>query len=358
MFLSPDEEIVIRTLSKNKIKRAVIEKLLDDEVENIGQFKSVTIHVDLTYILHPLYSEYFDKILTDKQHEFLIASAVINTIAHYRNMFAKKECGALTTEFICYYGTGKFYKKYETSEYTNISARVGDTIELLKVILPYLPSVSIVETKEPVLAAYHIIENEISSEFNIFITGDDAWLQLLGAENITPVVLVPNKDESVMYTKSNFTSHILASKKYLNTNEFDPGLIPIIQSYIGWKFRQSKPIKKAGPAKIMKLLDDAITSSAIVNGLYQDPYMLIDDMRLPDSELFVETYPKFLLIGSTEKDYTLSSAETKRIRDSLEMRRYAHEDLQLLNVKYFTGDISLMLNELVVGPKRNISIKW
>lgn len=362
MLLTPEEDVVMRALSKNKIKKTILFDVMRNNIEGIEKYKSMTIHLDLNYILSPLLNENFNAILVNTSHDYLIASAVVNTIAHYRHLFSKHEFfKGMETEFICYFNNNynSYYKRFECDEYPNIKRRLAGALEIVNIIIPYFPKISYVaEDADSVVVANHIISIDQTSKFNLCITGDDTWLQLL-YQYKTLFILMPNKDNTKIYSHKNFIEYYLKDKKYECVNTIPPEMIPIIQTYTGFIYRKYKKIKKIGPSKILKVIDQAITSRSIVPKLYFDPYTVLEDSRLPEAELFAENYKKFLLFNPLQNQPLISLSMSKKIKDRLWVRKYAKDDLKILNTKYFTEEISLQLHELTEGYETwNSKIQW
>ena len=135
-----------------------IDKLVDlvyntygnSSIENATR---LNIFIDLTSILHPLYSEHNRVVMNNVTD---VSAGIINMCAHYRSYFRTLKvetkfylinslnCNDLNKKFIANYNA-EFIRKTQVTQTKSI---IDNNITLLRVLCPYLPGIYLVESVE------------------------------------------------------------------------------------------------------------------------------------------------------------------------------------------------------------------
>ena len=147
----------------------------------------LNIFIDLTSILHPLYSEH-NRIVSDYITD--LSAGIINMCAHYRSYFRtlsvdtkfylinSYNCADLNRKFIANYNA-EFMRKVQV---TNTKKLIDGNIDLLRVLCPYLPGIYLIESMEQYETAViiaHLIEIINDGNPNLVISHDLYPLQLV-----------------------------------------------------------------------------------------------------------------------------------------------------------------------------------
>ena len=262
-------------------------------------------------------------------------SQIINLVAHYRHYFIKRK---LDPDFYIYS--------------SDCDGRFKETIKLLKVIVQYIPRLYMIKINSiPTNTAIMYVSNGYKN--NIVLSKSKSDI-LLVSSDIS--ILKSNKDKTLLYTRDNVYSKFT---KKDHTGNVSYELLPIFYALTGMIGHQ---IKGFGPAKVLKLMNEGLDSHKIVNEYYYDIDHFLSDMYgiidLDDVNIeIVRDNFKLSNIISNYKKY-ITPIIRKKIDNSI-IDKFAKNDLRELNMKYFTGLDSLMLEELfeqVNQDKR--SIRW
>lgn len=309
--------------NKDEIVRSVfgVHKLKYKILNNIGIDKINAFHINLNTILTFAFKHYHD-LSNEKDYLYTITSQIINLVAHYRHYFIKR---------------GMDPDIYIYSSDCNGSFK--DTLKLLKVIIQYIPRVYFIKTnKIPVSSAIIYISKKYDS--NLILTKSKMDVLLVN-DNIS--VLKSNKDKSILYNSNNVYSKFT---KKDNSGNISWKLLPIFYSLSGLSGDQ---IKNYGPAKVLKILNNALDNHYIVNEYYNNSSHFLDDMKGIlelsdlDKEIFKDNFNNANIIFKYKKYIT---PIVREMIDNSIIDKFAKNDLRELNIKYFTGLDSLMLEEL------------
>jgi hypothetical protein len=167
------------------------------------------------------------------------------------------------------------------------------------------------------------------------------------------VVLRPKRDESVLITPDNLFDELLAESKY-SRQSVGAHFLSTIFAIAGLSDRGIKGIKGMGLSKTVKLLDKLIESGAVLNQYYPRIETLLEDVRVKDKDTIIENFYK---IDTRYGVQNLSKSDIIKLKDCI-VDRFSKKDLQMLNVKYYIGFDSLMLEELMLEPRSNKEIGW
>ena len=324
--MADQDEIVRSIFGVHKIKYKILDNLNIDKLN--------TFHINLTTILNFVMKHYPD-LASEKEYLYVIVSQVINLIAHYRHYFIKI---GLDPDFYIYSN--------------DCDGRFKDTLRLLKVIIQYVPRVYMIKTNSiPTSTAMLYITEKY--KHNIILTKSKADV-LLVTKNIS--VLKSNKDKTLLYNSDNVYSNF-TKKDY--TGNISYKLLPIFYALTGLIGNQ---IKGLGPAKVLKLMNKGLENHSIVNDYYYDIDHFLSDMEgiLSLNDIDLKTVKDNFGAVSNILNYKkyLTPIVRKKIDNSI-IDKFAKNDLKELNIKYFTGLDSLMLEELfeqINQDKR--SIRW
>lgn len=171
------------------VKKTKLRELVYDTYGNssIAEATKLNIYIDLTSILHPLYSEH-NRITIENMTD--ISAGIINMCAHYRSFF-REELGVDTRIFlinslnICDINK-KFVGTYnqvfeEKTKITDGKKLIDNNLKLLKALCPYLPAIYYVDSVqqfETAVLIAHIIELLHDENPNLIISHDMYPLQL------------------------------------------------------------------------------------------------------------------------------------------------------------------------------------
>ena len=170
----------------------------------------LNIFIDLTSILHPLYSEH-NRVVFNNITD--VSSGIINMCAHYRSYFRtlsvetkfylinSLNCAELNRKFMANYNAD-FIRK---TEITKTKSIIDNNITLLRVLCPYLPGIYLVESNdnyETGVIIANLIETINDGNPNLIISHDLYPLQVVALYPYTSY-LYPKKaqgggDESWM----------------------------------------------------------------------------------------------------------------------------------------------------------------
>lgn len=327
-----ENELILSTLGIFKIKYSILEKL---EINNIDIF-----HIDLNTIVQILFK--IKNIFDDKSaYSFTIASSIINLIAHFRAYFVKKQ-----NDTIIYL----YYSYKDKIKNPNLLYNINDAISLLSVIVKYIPKVYLIDDKKidiKLSMDFFIDENKI----NYILTKNKILYQFIN-KNI--FILRPARDDSYIITKNNLYNKLTNNDTKYSITHY---LLTSILSFSG--VNEYKGVKGMGMKKTLNMFQKALDDGIIVNDYYPLISDLLYDLSCDKntcsivSEIFENIDASLLKRKNIYKPYDI-------ICNSFIIDRFSKKDLQELNTKYFTGFNSLMLQELLLEPKKskNNKIKW
>lgn len=335
MEIVPDE-MVRRIIGRNKIKYTTLNNLIDGRISNL---KSFVINVDSILIdIHKFFNKHKD--LDDYNLVFVIASSLINTVAHYRYYFSLN---------------GWYPNIYLLGDKTDNSKNISTALELVRVILKYVDNVYFIDTSK--LTTGVIIRYFLKKKSeNLVLSRDDFDMMHVSSNTI---FIKSNKDKSKLYAHDNWQK-TMCGDSYRDVYEcISHKLINMVLCLSGGHGRAG--VKGIGHRTILKNLSNAIKNKNIVNGQYSDIDDFISDMgkllgkyNLDPARLNFDIYDI-----NNNYDRCVTKAVEKRLDNCIE-DRFSKKDLAMLNTKYFTGLDYLMLEELMTKPNsmKDNSMKW
>lgn len=325
-----DEQVILSTLGIFKIKYNILDKLNIKKIHNI--------HIDLNTIFSPLYklNDIFDN--DNISFKFTISSAILNLVAHFKYYSIKNNYSI--KNIYLYYSYPKSNKK------ENINKQIIDSIELISIIVKYLPNIYLIDDKslDIKLSMDYFMENK-----DLLITKNLIYYQFL-TKNIT--ILRPSRDDSYLITSDNLYNKLSNSDNKFNISN---SLLSAILSFSG--VNEFKGFKGMGIKKTIKLFDNSIKDNKIINEYYPSISSLLSDLgyRKYDNEVIKAFENIDLKLCKLTK---ISKTSYDSICQSYIIDKFANKDLKELNTKYFTGFNSLMLKELLMENKSKNKIKW
>ena len=308
---------------------------LDEVFESNGEiYKNIYINIDC--ILKSIYK--LSKILDDNDnYAITLSAAIINLVAHYKLYFAKNNSYPKFYLFISKENDLYFLKD-----------NIKDMDNILKVIFKYVPNVYYIRCDNSIDSSmYHFLKD---NKNNLVLSRSVMDLQLLSADTD---LLYLKRDESILYNKYNLFDNYLD----IEHSNLDHKLFPIFLSITGVK-DIANGVKKIGKKRAHKLLE-----SYINNGIMQTHYININDF-ICDAEIIdpniVSVLQRNYEIIDTINTYSQFSNSDKKKLDNYIVDKFSYNDIKELNVKYFTGEDYIMLNELMIvsGKDKNKRIVW
>lgn len=325
--MSSEAGVVRSVFGMHKIKYSVLDNM------NIGHVNA--FHINLNTILNYVKTHY-GNLTNEKDYLYIIVSQILNLTAHYRHYFIKNK---MSPDIYIYS--------------SDFNGEFRDIIKLLKIICQYIPRVYFIKTnKISTSSAILYVASKKEYDKNLILTKSKADVLLV---NKRIKVLKSNKDKSILYSHDDVFSKFTKNDY---TGNVSWKLLPIFYALTGLSGDQ---IKKYGPAKALKLLNKALDDKCIVNEYYNNAKHFLDDMGdvldLNDTErrIFIDNYKSANVVAKYLK---VSSPIFKEMIDNSIIDKFAKNDLKALNNKYFTGEDSLMLNELLEEIPDNRVIRW
>jgi hypothetical protein len=359
--------MIDKLLNIHRIKFTVLDNLFKDSLTKV---KNVNIHIDLHSILASLYEykNHAELNWHDDKTNMIVSSCIINLAAHYRLFFFKHK---IKTFIFFYYGNEKprnnsyyypeygykFFDKYslDNEDYGPANKEITQNLKLVKIISDYVPYVYYINSKfiEPMIACAHNIINYVKADKDIIITKDPYWYQCLNFDSAQ--ILRLKRDESYLIDKKNLYEVLLKDSTY-ETTHVNQELLSIVYSFAGIKTRDVKGLSGYGYTKICKVLD-----LAIERGLIKSSYTHIKNIL---DEIYKGTNEKELLeiFKAIDMRYQLNEltvAQKEQLTNCI-VDKFNKKDILKLNEKIYTGEYSLMIEELfkVEESYTTKKLKW
>lgn len=320
------KDTIRKTLGIYKLKFDYLDELIDKPYDNI--------YINLDSILKTLYK--LSKVLNDSDNYVItITSSIINIVAHYKLYFAKKKC----------YPKIYLFKTRDIDGilYENLS----DVNNMLKLIFKYVPNTYYICCDEIDVAMYHFTNSNTN---NLILSKSIMDLQLLSFHTD---LLYMKRDESILYNIYNLYTNYLD----IDSSRLSYQLFPIMLSITGVK-DYVNGVKKIGKKRAHKLLETYLDNGAL-NTHYSNIEDFISDAEINDKSMATTLINNYELIDTIYRYSLLSSSDKKKL-DNCIVDKFSYNDIKELNVKYFTGEDSIMLNELMIidGKSKKIRIAW
>jgi hypothetical protein len=357
--------MIEKIVNMNRIKFTVLDEIFKDKLKGT---KSVSIHIDLHSILEPFYDykNYEETNWLNDKTNMIITSCIINLCAHYRLYFGKNR---IPTKIYMYFGNEKprnnsshlveygykFFDKYskDNEDFKPVNKEVYFSLRLIKIIATYIPGIYYIDCGniEPMNACSYIILKE-PDKYNLVLTKDPLWYQLISMTDTD--ILRLKRDESFPVTRENVIDLLLKDSSFKNqfvTYE----LLSVLYSFAGIKSRDIKGLSGYGYTKITKILNLAI-ERGIIRSKYTHIKNIIDEIYNGNQEEYLIN--AFKSIDLTFQLNSLTAAQKELLSDCIK-DKYNKRDLKRLNEIVFTGENSLMIEELFkYAPKTKSEFKW
>ena len=327
MTIDNTQDIVRSILGMNKLKYKVLDSF------DLGHVDA--LHIDLDSILNS-YKKYYKTYpeLQKSDLMYTICSSIINTAAHYRHYFFK---GGNSTA-IYLYATKQYFNEFQA-------------IEFAQIICKYIPKIYVVTSSKQVKNSSTLISYFMRKyKSNVILTKNILHTLLV---NSSTSVIKLNKDKSILYSNKNFyESYIRKEHEY----EISSKLAPIIYACVGTGCNN---VKGMGPAKMLKLVSKCLKRKLIVNSEYPSIEIFLNDIKelheFDDEKLIIKNFNEYTdIFGIYRNEMNKGIAEKL---DAQIVDKLAYASIKELNIKYFTGFDSLLLNELFELPKQK-TINW
>lgn len=330
-----NEETIRKIIGRNKIKYEKLTKLLDDSITNLTNFviNGDSILIDMHRYMTSN-SEYEKEDLT-----IVISAALINIIAHYRNYFALN---------------GWYPNIYFLADKSDTSINLSKSMELMRLILRYIPRAYFIDTTN--LKTGIVIKYFLSKKSdNLILTRDD--FDIMHINDHTSCIKAFG-EKSKFYSIDNW-QYVMSKETDLYDN-VSYKLLNIILSFTGGHGRPG--VKGLGFRTMLKKISKGIERHKIINDKYSSMADFICDAAdcINGKKKEYNFDPAFLNFESYDIDTNYNKDVTVAIQkrlDSYIEDKFSKKDLIMLNTKYFTGENYLMLDELMIEPKKS-EVKW
>lgn len=332
------EGMIHKIIGRNKIKYSVLTELIDGD---IGNLKSFIINGDSILIDIHRYIKSNSEIDKDDL-TICISSALINIIAHYRNYFAKN---------------GWDVNIYFLADKSDNSSNLSTAMELMRVILKYIPKTYFIDTtnlKTGVIMKYFFTKKD--SGHTLILSRDDFDIMNI-SENVS--CIKANKENSKYYSIHNW-------RKVMSGSEDDYKLVSykMLNLILCFSGAHGRPgIRGLGFRTMLKKINKAIKDQKVIDNYYSSVHDFINDIEylFPAKKGVPFNFDKGILNFeiydvNTNYDKDVTIAVKKRL-DSYIEDKFSKKDLIMLNTKYYTGENYLMLEELMIQPKKSEK-KW
>lgn len=330
-----NEETIRKIIGRNKIKYEKLTKLLDDSITNLTNFviNGDSILIDMHRYMTSN-SKYEKEDLT-----IVISAALINIIAHYRNYFALN---------------GWYPNIYFLADKSDTSINLSKSMELMRLILRYIPRAYFIDTTN--LKTGIVIKYFLSKKSdNLILTRDD--FDIMHINDHTSCIKAFG-EKSKFYSIDNW-QYVMSKETNLYDN-VSYKLLNIILSFTGGHGRPG--VKGLGFRTMLKKISKGIERHMIINDKYSSMADFICDAAdcINGKKKEYNFDPAFLNFESYDIDTNYNKDVTVAIQkrlDSYIEDKFSKKDLIMLNTKYFTGENYLMLDELMIEPKKS-EVKW
>jgi len=352
-----------KLINIHKIKFSILENILADYNK---KNKVINIHIDLHTILSSLYKlENYNETNWFKNSTVIISSCILNIAAHYR-LFFHSRYGISTRIFLYYTNTRprnnteycpeygyRFFDKYsiKNEKFKPVNMEVSNNLKLVKTIAEYIPDLYYIDCRniEPLIAIGYLSIKYPQN--NIVITKDELLYQLVNLSKTK--ILKSKRDESYIISKDNVYEVLIGKSSYV-PEHISPELLSVIYSFSGIKSRDVKGLKGYGYAKTIKILDLAIKKELIPNTHTHIKNILDEIYTGKDKELLINNF-KAIDLHYQSNELTLAQ---KELINGYLTTKYNKKDLLALNNIHYTGDNSIMLEELYRGTDKLDTFKW
>ncbi len=323
-----DEKDFLRSaFGMHKIKYSILDSL--------GIYNDIdSVHINYSSIFN-FYLKHYGKLTNFTPSDiYLIVSQIFNLAAHYKHYFVKRQQNV------------KIYIYVSKSDREIFES----VIDFSLIISQYITNIYFIECDIPIPVAIEYI-SKAKCRNSIILTKNKLDVLLVSKYRS---VLKSNKDKSILYNKDNVYDN-MTKRKY--NWQISYKLLPVVYSFCGIG---GNKIDGFGPYNILKTLNAYVERNIIVNNKYIDIEDFIHDIKditvFDDKALntVVDNFDKI----DINKKYSkyINSAKKKQLDDFI-VDKFSNKDIKSLNIKYFTGLDSLMLEELFeeYNPKNKIT---
>lgn len=330
------EEMIRKIIGRNKIKYNKLNEIIDSRITKLTNF---VINGDSILIDIHRYMKSNNEIDKDDL-TICISSSLINIIAHYRNYFALN---------------GWSPNIYFLADKNDTSTNLSVSMELMRVILKYIPNTYFIDTsdlKTGVIIKYFLSKNTD----NLILTRDDFDIMHI---NKHTCCIKANKEKSKLFAVDNWQAMMSRDGK----DSYDNVSYKLINMILCFSGAHGRPgIKGLGFRSMLKKVSDGIDKNRILN----DRYSSVKDF-LYDAEDIINTKKRKYDYSNGVYNFEAYDVDSNYISDvttAVEKRldsyiedKFSKKDLIMLNTKYYTGLNYLMLDELMMQPKKS-ETKW
>ena len=259
-------------LNESKIKYDKLDDLLSDQLSDIRFSQSVNIIIDLKDIFKKLFRADVPLDMSNKRIVEEIAADVINTVAHYRNYFYKKD--KYTTFYLLYSKTKcdyfknsipdykkDYYEKFDDPEMADRKTVLDRTVSVVEKIIQNVPNCSFIDTYkfDELCYARYIVEKAPNNEITLILTNDEILHQLVNKHTF---VLHLKGIKSQLITKDNLYNVLL---KDTETYDIGSELFPLVLSIAGSKKYSFANVTGYALSRSIKLISSLLSEGMCNN---------------------------------------------------------------------------------------------
>lgn len=342
------------------------------ELKNVN---TVNFFINLESVYKGLHRDSFEQLLSTCTKDEInnnykcFISNIINLAAHYRQYFTR----ARVTSNIIFYCTdlkadpnmmtNHIYNKRYRKDFMNsyvygdryeiTNGMINEGITYAKTICDYIDRVFLITSPivEASVIPYLLKNNQrLKPDLNIILTKDNYDLQYV---NHKCIILWPNKDESIILTKSNIMSFL----RYKNEMDEDKvrvnlstSLIPFILSVLGDKKRGMEKVSGIGFKKLYKGLEslylDDFISDEVSSSMSLESLLTLVKSSKGFREINVkETIGNNYYCTDLERQNSILNQTSKMLIEDQIVNKYDNNNLKKLNDKVF-NEYPFQLQEL------------
>ena len=323
---------------------------------SIAYATNLNVFIDLTSILHPLYSEN-NRIVYNNITD--VSSGIINMCGHYRSFFRSLK---VDTKFflINSLNTCNINRKF-VAQYNDIFLRktevcatrgmIDNNMSLLKILCPYLPDIYFIDSPdqyETAVIIAHLIETLNDGNPNLIISHDMYPLQLVAYYPYT----------SYLYPKKHFGEDLswmipINEKENFRREFWDK--VSLIRKIRRETLEEMSPLNYAlytamtyCPERNVNRLLTSIQAKNIITKLVGNDDIKVDPIQLTTNPEFANFYPSDIIARYNAIDVTYALAYYRNTPEARNIKLLDLDDVPTVNriaAKYYANN-PLDLNKL------------
>lgn len=333
---------VERLINTNSIKYDILTPIINEAFTG-SNAEEMNIYIDTYSLLKVLYSSIDIKLGSYNN----LASCLINLATHYRHFFKTRYNVYANIYFIHSNNTpflnNKFVKDYNIGHIGKFNAKATTTnyiksnIEILKLVVQYLPNIYLIESEfESGVVMYDLMcrTDPNNNLGHLILTKDVYNFQLVNMKPQT-VILRSKRDSSYFVDRNNVLQCYSKERGVKARSDImAPDLLTVLQALSSLKERNIPTLFNI--TRAIKILEEGISSSKILNGYNSDLKYLWDGIEDPSFEVGSTIFEfRFKAIDiQFQHGVYINSVECANMESSL-VDKYNPEEIKELNNKHF-----------------------